>query len=68
MGGDLKNALEALHDLRQFWFDNVTQTKVGAGHHNPVWLRVAVVLDKNGMDGPGAPDGLRPDPAYRCQG
>lgn len=70
MDQDLKDALEALHDLRQFWVDNVTQTKLGAGHHNPMWMRVAELLHKHGMNG-GPGRGLayfKPDPAYRSNG
>ena len=68
MDDDLKDALETLHDFRLFWLDNVTQTKVGAGHHNPTWLRVAGVLDKHGVNNLGGPFYLRLDPACRCQG
>ena len=41
MDADLKEALETLHDFRQFWQDQVTQTHGGGSHHNPMWLRVA---------------------------
>jgi hypothetical protein len=51
--------LEALHDLRQFWFDQVTQTRLGAGHHNLMWLRVATVLNKHGMNDHTTDTGLR---------
>jgi hypothetical protein len=64
---DLQEALETLYDFREFWSDNVTQTKLGAGHHNPMWGRVAEVLDKHGMN--SGPGGARAyykfDPAYR---
>ena len=50
MDDALNEALEALHDFREFWQDNVTQTKTGASHHNPMWLRVATILDKHGMN------------------
>jgi hypothetical protein len=67
MDADLKEALEALHDFRQFWIDNVTQQHMGSNHHNPMWMRVATVLDKHGMN--GGPDLMgayyRANPAYR---
>jgi len=64
---DLQEALETLHDFREFWSDNVTQTKLGANHHNPMWRRVAEVLDKHGMNnGPGNAEAyFKFDPAYR---
>jgi hypothetical protein len=67
---DLKEALETLHDFRAFWQDAVTQTRLGASHHNPMWARVAAVLDKHGMNsGPGQQERyFRPDPAYLCRG
>ena len=69
MDADLREALDALHDLREFWKDNVTQTHVGAGHHNPIWLRVAEVLSKHGLNntsasGPHAERYRRFDVAY----
>jgi hypothetical protein len=69
MDPDLREALEALHDLRQFWLDQVTQTHAGASHHNPMWLRVATVLNKHGMNDHTTDTGLRyfrDDPAYRA--
>ena len=65
---DLRNALEALHDLRKFYNDNVTQTHAGANHHNPMWQRVAELLSKHQMNaGQGTDQGyFQPDPAYRC--
>lgn len=67
VAGDLREALEALHDFRQFWQDNVTQAFSGAGHHNPMWARIAELLSKHGMNsGPGGASAyFRPDPAYR---
>lgn len=64
---DLREALETLHDFREFWSDNVTQTKLGASHHNPMWGRVANLLDKHGMNnGPGNAEAYyKFDPAYR---
>lgn len=50
MHPELKEALEALSDFRQFWADNVTQTVLGAGHHNWMWTRIAMILDKHGMN------------------
>lgn len=70
MDADLKDALETLHDFRQFWLDQVTQTQVGAGHHNPMWLRVATVLDKHAMNDHTTTTGFRyyrDDTAYRTQ-
>ena len=69
MDPDLKEALEALHDFREFWSDNVTQQRLGSNHHNPMWLRVATVLDKHGMNDrpPGGEAYRQPDPAYRCR-
>ena len=69
MDPDLKEALEALHDFREFWLHNVTQQRIGSNHNNPMWVRVAEVLAKHGMN--GGPGGFgsggyfRPDPAYR---
>lgn len=67
MDPDLKEVLEALHDFRQFWLNNVTQQRAGSGHDNPMWVRVAEVLDKHSMN--GGPGGFghgyfKPDPAY----
>ena len=60
---DLREALEALSDFRQFWQHNVTQTREGAGHHNPMWGRIAELLSRHDMnDGFGY---FQPDPAYR---
>jgi len=64
MTDDLRDALETLSDFRQFWLDNVTQTKCGASHLNPMWLRVATVLDKHGMNDVNGY--IRSDPAYPC--
>lgn len=69
MNDDLKEALEALHDFREFWFDQVTQTRLGAGPGSPMWTRVADILDKHGMNdramsGPHANRYCRFDPAY----
>jgi hypothetical protein len=50
MDAELQEALEVLHDLREFWIDNVTQTQTGAGHTNGMWLRIATILDKHGMN------------------
>lgn len=44
----LRIAVEALRDFREFVLSNATQWRVGAGHHNPMWQRVAEVLDKHG--------------------
>lgn len=70
MNDDLREALEALADLRQFWQDQVTQTRGGGSHHNPMWGRVAEVLDKHGMNqGPEDRNGeayFRFDPQYRA--
>ena len=63
MDPDLREALETLSDFRQFWFDNVRQSRCGAAHDNPMWARVAEVLEKRGMN--GSPGYFRPDPAYR---
>lgn len=30
--------------FREFWFQNVTQTKIGSGHHHPMWQTVAEAL------------------------
>lgn len=49
---DLWGALAALHDLREFWHMNVTQTYRRAGHQNPMWARVANILDRHGMNNP----------------
>ena len=69
MDPELKEALEALHDFRQFWFDQVSIHCGGGGHGNPMWLRVAEVLDKHGMN--NGPGGRRryyqDDPAYRVR-
>jgi hypothetical protein len=68
MNPDLKEALEALHDLRQFWFDNVTQTRRGVPG-NPMWHRVADLLDRHGKNENIAPEGgityFSYDPKYR---
>jgi hypothetical protein len=48
--GDLKETLEALADFRKFWQDNVTQAHPGANHHNPMWTRIADILDKHRMN------------------
>lgn len=64
---DQREALEALYDLRRFWTDNVTQQIGGSQHENPMWLRIATILSKHGMnEGPiGGQDGyFRPDAAY----
>lgn len=63
----LKEALEALHDFRQFVNDNARVWEPGSSHVNPMWVRVATVLDKHDMN--CGPDILgayyQPDPAYR---
>ncbi len=65
---ELKDALETLHDFREFWFDNVTQTKMMPdGNNNLMWRRVAKILEKYHMNG-GPGDGeayFKFDPAYR---
>lgn len=48
MGAELKEAIEALRDFREFVISNATQWRLGASHHNPMWARVAEVLDKHG--------------------
>jgi hypothetical protein len=50
MNEELKEALEALRDFREFTLSNATQWRLGASHHNPMWQRVAEVLDKHGMN------------------
>lgn len=68
MDADLKEVLETLHDFRQFWLDQVTQTRTGGSHHNPMWTRVAETLDKHGMNDHTLETGFRyykDDPAYR---
>jgi hypothetical protein len=69
MADDLAEALDALHDLREFWLDNVTQSQPGSGATNPMWVRIAEVLDKHGMNqdslgGLHADRYRRFDPAY----
>lgn len=58
---------ETLHDFRQFVIDNAVRWKSGASHHNPMWQRVAVALEKCGAnDGPGECRAyFHFDPAYR---
>lgn len=66
----LSNEIElarALHDFREFVNSNATQWRLGAGtHHNPMWSRVAELLDRYGInDGPGeGKKYYQPDPAY----
>ncbi len=45
---ELKEAVEVLRDFREFVISNATQWRLGAGHHNPMWGRVAEVLDRHG--------------------
>jgi hypothetical protein len=58
---------QTLHDFRQFVMDNAVRWKEGASHHNPMWLRVATVLDKHGAnEGPAQSFAYYTfDPAYR---
>ena len=69
---DLREALEKLHDLRHFVNNNATQWRTGAKHPGqPMWLRIATVLAKHGMNTPDsnlldAHGYLRGDPTYRC--
>lgn len=67
---ELHEALAALHDLRQFVLQNATQWKMGAGHHNPMWLRVASTLGKHRMNHPDGCNGhgyLLGEPGYYCE-
>jgi hypothetical protein len=47
---DLKEALSALRDFREFAMSNAKVWRLGANHHNPMWARVAGVLEKHGMN------------------
>jgi hypothetical protein len=47
---ELKEALESLRDFREFTISNATQWRIGANHHNPMWVRVANLLDRHGMN------------------
>lgn len=73
MNNDLKEALETLHDFREFIMDNMTQSRIGSGHMNPMWERVATVLDKHGMNDRAMFGGLHTsryfawDQAYYCR-
>lgn len=62
MDADLREALEALSDFREFWSRMVIKTHEGANYHNPMWARIVAILDKHGMnDQPGFFDH---NPAY----
>lgn len=47
---DLKQAVQLLHDFRVFYQFYVTQEKLGANHHHPIWGDIARLLEKYGCN------------------